>query len=454
MTATLRDDFARADNTADLGSDWRVESGSIQVAKEAATQAVGFVSPARAAHLTPLDKPDQQVAAWVRIAVDTGSPWVEVFVRGKEDVAGSPFDTSNLYAVRLTRDSDGDTLTIQKLNAGVYKKLGTIDVTLGSPKDSLFPIAIGIQDAGGFNEIFAYFSDLDTPRFSIIDRTVPLWKTVGLVGFAVFEGAGAGAPVTAVDRFEATILDVEEKDQIEKEAPIKWTLKEIRENAQFRLDQGGVSNVNSSQMDDFINFAEQQFVLEAGDMHWQKRLFPITTQKLNRFIHLPRRASEEIISIDDITNGVTLLEVDLRELSLRTDGNRRTSSGTPDVYAKAGMGVGDRQRLELFPKPSGEFALEIFARAIPGHMVDDSDHPMIPQRFVEALIHGALIRGGMLTGNDKLLSWHQAQWNRFVQGAKDANRRGSATVFHSQRSIPVLRQAPRTRKDQLGSRFF
>ncbi len=454
MTVTLRDDFARADNTVDLGSAWRVESGSIQIFKEAATQVIGFVSPARAVHLTPLDKPDQQVAAWVRIAVEAGSPWVEVFARGKEEVVGSPFDTANLYAVRLTRDSDGDTLTIQKLNAGVYTKLGTIDVTLGSPKDSLFPIAIGIQDAGGFNEIFAYFSDLDTPRFSIIDRTVPLWKTAGLVGFAVFEGAGAGAPVTAVERFEATILDVEEKDQIEKEAPIKWTLKALRESAQFRLDQGGTSNVSSSAMDDFLNFSEQQFVLEVGDAHWQKRRFPLVTQKLSRFIYLPRRASEEIISVDDLTNGITLLEVDLRELALRTDGRRSTSSGVPDVYAKTGMGSGDRIRLELFPRPSGEFDMEIFARAIPGMMVDDSDHPMIPQRFVEALIHGALIRGGMLTGNDKLLSWHQAQWNRFIQGAKDANRRGSPTVFHAQRSIPVLRQAPRTRRDQLGGRFF
>ena len=458
MALTLEDLFARANDPTGLGSAWRIEQGNIQVLDEKAIQqaGVGFANSGRAVHLTALDTPHQKVAAWVSIAATSASAFVEVFARGKEDTVGSPFVTDNAYAVRLFRalqgETGGDTLTIQKLDSGVATELGSVSLTLGSPKDNLRPIQIVVEDRAGFVEIFGFIDDLDNHRLSVIDRSPPLWRQAGRVGFNTLESKIGTTPTVSVEHFAATVLDQEELEGPAKEAPIKWNFGAIFRHAQERTDQGSRSSITNQQMKDFLNFAEQQFVTEVGDVFWRLRPFQVVAQKGNRFMFLPRRVSEEINSIQDLTNGRFLSYIQPKELNIRTT-NRTLDQGTPHRWTFAGMGSGDRIRLELFATPTQDITYEVWAKAIPGLMVDDEDFPLVPQRYAEALVLGGVIRAAMQSGNDKLLSWNQAQWNRILKGSISAGRRGKETFFHSGRSTPRTRPRPLTRRDAVRGRF-
>lgn len=455
MVQTLEDLFARANDNTGLGTAWRVEAGNLQVLDEAAQQQAGgsFAVTANAFRLVALDTPMQRVILWAQITGETGDPYVQVIARAKEDTVGSPFATNNGYAVRLTRQTSGDLLSVHKLDSGVATLLLSLPVTLASPKDVLVPIGIVVEDIAGFVTVFAFLDDLATERFSVIDRQPPLWRTGGLVGFETFEGTAQINPQTRVERFAATILDQEDSDAIQNEAPIQWNFLKIVQHAQERTDQGGKGSVSLQQMKDFVNFSEQQFVTEVGDVDWRVRSFRVTSRANNRFMTLPRRISEEIISIQDLTNSRPLDEIPMKDLGIRTT-NRDLDSGTPILWARAGHGSGDRIRLELFPKPTGEFVYEIFAKAMPGLMVEDEDYPLVPQRYAEAIVIGAVQRAAMQSGNDKLLSWNQSHYNRIRNGAISANRRGKESHIRSGRSTPARRLRPPTRRDQLGGRFF
>lgn len=455
MVLTLDDLFARADDATGLGTAWRVEAGNAQVLNESAIQQAGggFAVSGRVVHIAALDTPHQKVAAWVSISTETGSPFAEVFARGKEDTSGSPFVTDNGYAVRLTRAAAGDTLTIQKLDSGVATELGSVTLALGSPKDTLRPIQIAIEDRAGFVEIFGYIDDLDNHRLSVIDRNPPLWRTAGRVGFNTFEGTAATTPAVTVEHFSATVLDQEELEGPDKEGPIKWNFGALLAHAQVRTDQGSKSSVSNAQMRDFLNFAEDQFITEIGDVPWRMRPFRVTAQSGNRFMFLPRRCSEEINSIQDLTNGRFVGYVSPKELNIRST-DRRLDQGTPHRWTFAGTGSGDRIRLELFATPTADIVYEVWAKGLAGHMVDDADYPFVPQRYAEALVLGGVIRAAMQSGNDKLLSWNQAQYNRILRGAIGAARRGKETFFHSGRSTPRSRPRPLTKRDAVRGRFF
>ncbi len=455
MVLTLDDLFARADDPTGLGTAWRVEDGNIQVLNESATQQAGgsFAVNAKAVHLSVLDTPHQKVAHWVSISTEAGNPFAEVFARGKEDAAGSPFVTDNGYTVRLTRAAAGDTLTIQKLDSGVATELGSVTLALGSPKDTLRPIQIVVEDRSGFVEIFGFIDDLDNHRLSVIDRNTPLWRTAGFVGFNIFEGTGAVTPSVTVEHFAATVLDQEEVEGPDKERPIKWNFGALFAHAQERTDQGSKSSISNDQMKDYLNFAEDQFITEIGDVGWRIRPFRVVARANQRFMFLPQRCSEEINSIQDLTNGRFLTYIQPKELNIRTT-NRTLDRGTPGRWTFAGMASGDRIRIELFTTPTADVTYEVWAKGLAGHMVDDEDYPLVPQRYAEAIVLGGVIRAAMQSGNTKLLSWNQAQYNRILRGAIGAARRGREVFFHSGRSTPRASPRPLTRRDAVRGRFI
>lgn len=452
MAQTVEDRFNRA-NASNLGTAWRIESGNIQVVDEAAQQQSGgvFNVNARAVHLTALDTPQQRVTAWVRLTGETGVPFVEVFARAKEDVVGSPFVTDNGYSVRLTRNSTGDTLSIHKLDSGASTQLASNTITLASPKDRLIPIQIVVEDAGGFVEVHAFIDDLATPRFSAIDRLVPLWRTIGSIGFNVFEGTAQTSQQVQVERFEAAAIDQETIEGPDHETHLLWDLDTMARHAQLRIDEGADSAVAADDVKRFLNFAEIQFVEQVGPANWWRRLFNVRSQANNRFLTLPPQASDNISSIIDITNGDEISEIDLKQLGAR-DQNRTTTIGTPRRYAYAGMDSFDRIRLELHPTPNSEIVYEVWSYALPGRMVNNTDRPMIPQQYVEAIIIGAVQRAAQLSGNGNLMIWNQAQYNRLLAAAKRAVNRAKNTFFYSGRSQPIRRARPLTRREQLG--FF
>ena len=186
-------------------------------------------------------------------------------------------------------------------------------------------------------------------------------------------------------------------------------LGEIRERAKYRSRDITNVLVSNDVWNDHINAAYLEF-LARGDfpmeLGTENLIFPSGTQTLD----LPKDVFR-LLSVRDVTNAKALRFISTwrQATAMWPD---LTDLAEPTHYRPFGT------KLSVYPVPNSPIAVSLVYYASPARMVYPTDEPIVPDRYVDGIISGAVAK--MMLDDQNLEAWKafSAEYDRYCDLAK------------------------------------
>lgn len=426
VAPTIEDRFNRADGA--LGSLWSVVTGALAVVQQSAkqTSVVSLTSTAEATDT--LSFPEQEAEVHAAFSASGGSPYAAVFLRQDPDTAG------HRYEVRIVLLSD----TTAKVQL-VKKVSGTPTVLAETPVATPIPIALNkfvrlrgrIEERDGKTTLTAFVDQTFRHHLTVTDQAPPTWTREGKIGFEVFEGTGAASPRVTIDGFFASIFENRPSVLVARSVPkAKWTLATMAQRSLEMTERGSEPDYDLTFYKDALNFTEQEIVDLEGYWWWCEEEVDFPTVSGVADYEAPEDAN--ILSQIKNPGANEVLDGMDERLMANAIPNRETGSGSPRRWTTWGRNPHDAPIIHIYPASDGSMLRLLYYRR-GGLMEADDDLPLVPQRYVEALLWGAVLRATERDTDPRFYKQAEARFLRWVAVMRAAHRRmrvsGKRTVL-------------------------
>ena len=431
-------------------ADWLIVAGALWVEDNAAGLG-GAANQAIGLRAETIDSREHLVRTRFTMDNANDTPYVGLLLRAEYDTSESPAFIRRAYLVTI---SGAGNIRVYSLLMGVPAPLligsGSVDLTIGAENGHtlIAKVRDGLHCTEKVTDILVYVDDEVSPALVVRDARTA--RPEGhYVGFDIADTEGAQS--VAMGEFYAHVL----RSSVVKNPQPVPELKnfgDLRYEVGYRLDRAGDSQTNARIRQEFINYALAEVWREML-WKWAFRVFHWYTQAGMRRYELPAYVGLEY-DVVEYTYGTQIGKVtrqDMRRVDPRQEG-----SGTPESYTILGYGDWGGLVIELNRTPSGQILMEMPYYAKPIPMVEDTDIPILPPEFNEILVWGALRRGAIIAGLDKLYANAAQEYMKMMADMKRANYRSvkgmtrMRSAINLERGRTISSRGPVTRAEALG----
>lgn len=191
------------------------------------------------------------------------------------------------------------------------------------------------------------------------------------------------------------------------------TLADLRTRCKTRFPDPNNARIADTTWNDHINVAYKHFLANA-DYFMEETSTTITFNTGDKFKPLPTGIFD-VLNVRDTTNSAKLwpLEGWSKQIILYPD--RDTFTSIPIHYRVIG------NNLHLFPTASTTVTVEVYYRQEPADLVNDTDVPIIPSRYRDAIVNGALAFAWLDMGHEDRAGYYSKLFTDMVEQADAEN---------------------------------
>lgn len=426
------DSFERTDESPLATGGWT--SSNVQITNGSCTAVAASAAYAIQATTVP-STANQVVRALVASNAEGASQIVAIAGR----CAGTAASPSSGYRLSLTWGAAGArTAKLQKYNRaspGSVLDLTSATVTLVTSNTSdlrvMQELRLTITDTprGVLLNGYVNQDNDETPTITFTD----LGRDSGGAGYTpTHKTAGSWMFFFTTTGVSLELFEGKDYFTLEKYNPYAGrTLKQLRDSVLVLVDRTSSSNFQAASLNQFINDAQEEVLIELGDL----ALFART---------------EETMTLSSVTNDRTFLPSYVE----RVERIAWPTDGSPVRWTYRDLDASGLPSIQIDPAPGSsgsDYLVTYYKRAT--ELVSDTDRTIVPRWLDEAVVAGAARR---VAEQDSDARFSAAMEKRFAElihrGKKHGNRllRQSAGRFH----VPINRRHPMSRYAptwQLGS---
>jgi len=389
---TFSDLFRLDDGDSNLGSGWREFAGPAWVQDNAVGLSTGVTNLVYLTRET-MDSLEHRAQCSFRLTAAKAAARVGLMVRA-EWTDASPDYIHRCYLVTL--DGTGaiaiySILTSDPAPAPIATGTCDLDVSRAHKlmvrvRDADRSLSIGANGPDLGAQIDVYLDDVISPVLTTMDQRT-LRPEGRYVGFDIEDTDGTET-VTLGEFYAYVGRSMAVRNPLEM--PRLDNFGDLIYETQFRLDRAGNSQFNDQMIGRFINRAHEEVFRLTHPWTWAFKITHFTTREGVRCYELPPYVSIPA-SLADMTNARILDREGWKDMR-RLDPGDEMSNDYPWNYQVLGIGDFGGPVIALKPIPNGEYFIELPYYANPVPMVETTDMPILPPKYNEILVYGALKR--------------------------------------------------------------